>query len=118
MRQEKTEIRSPKPVPLKRCLELSDFGLRSSFGFRNSEFGQRHHRAMNHSGFELGQFVGRFHVVLVHLPIGFLVLLAILELFALKPKFKRLTSARQVVLATTALAAGATAISGWLLAQA
>ncbi|TAK97139.1 MAG: hypothetical protein EPO07_13845 [Verrucomicrobia bacterium] len=72
---------------------------------------------MTESGFEFSQFVGRFHPALVHLPIGFLVLLAVLELAALKPRFKHLTGARSLVLVASALVACGSAASGWLLAD-
>src|SRR5580765_2818741 len=72
---------------------------------------------MNESGFQFGQFVGRFHPALVHLPIGFLVLLALLELVALKPGFKHLRSARPITLLASTLVALGTVVSGWLLAE-
>lgn len=73
---------------------------------------------MSDAGFHAGQFMGRFHPALVHLPIGFLVLLALLELFALKPGNKHLKTARPLILAASFVAALVTVVSGWLLADA
>ncbi len=62
-------------------------------------------------------FVGRFHVLLVHLPIGLIVLVAFLELLARSPRFKHASSAVGPVLALAVPAAIASALCGWLLAQ-
>jgi hypothetical protein len=62
------------------------------------------------------QFIGRFHVLLVHLPIGFIILLAVLEVLALLPRFKGLAPANRVILGLTLPAVICTAATGWLLA--
>ena len=63
------------------------------------------------------QFIGHFHPLLVHLPIGFIVLLAILEALALAPRFKELASASRVILLVTVPAAAITVLCGWLLSK-
>jgi uncharacterized membrane protein len=65
---------------------------------------------------ELSLFVGRFHPLLVHLPIGILVLLAALEALALIPRFKQANASRAWALAMAVPAAIASAGAGWLLA--
>lgn len=69
-------------------------------------------------------FLGRFHPLAVHLPIGIFVLLAVLELTGLlarRPRFSqwpRLSdSQRDHILLFAALMAMATAFMGWLLAR-
>lgn len=62
------------------------------------------------------EFLGKFHPLLVHLPIGFILLLAALEWLALRPGWKELTIANRVVLLLTIPAALASVICGWLLA--
>lgn len=64
------------------------------------------------------QFFGRFHPVLVHLPIGFLVVAAALEVLAKRPRFKELRAAVRTILVLAALAAWPSAACGWLLAGA
>jgi uncharacterized membrane protein len=66
---------------------------------------------------DLALFLGRFHPVLVHLPIGFLVLLAALELLALTPQFRAANSNARLVLVLTLPAAIASAGCGWLLGR-
>jgi mono/diheme cytochrome c family protein len=62
------------------------------------------------------EFLGKFHPVLVHLPIGFFILLGALEWLALRPGWKELTTANRVILLLTIPASLASAICGWLLA--
>jgi hypothetical protein len=62
-------------------------------------------------------FIARFHVLLIHLPIGSIVLLACLEALALAPRFRHLASSSTVILGLTLLAAAATAGTGWLLGR-
>src|SRR5208283_2684333 len=72
---------------------------------------------MSSSSHDLALFLGRFHPVLVHLPIGGLILLGVLELLA---KFTRLTQAAQVnrlILGLVTAAAIAAAVLGWMLSQ-
>lgn len=64
----------------------------------------------------LGQFVGRFHPLLVHGPVALLVLVPLLELAALRPRWAHLRSAAGCILALALVAAFAAAFDGWLLA--
>lgn len=66
----------------------------------------------------LGLFLGRFHIVLLHLPIGFLLLLAALELAARLPRFRNANASAGYILALAAPASVLTAACGWLLAGA
>ncbi len=65
----------------------------------------------------LSLFFGRFHPVLVHLPIGLIILLATLELLALFPRLKNANSSAGYILALAVPLAGLTAYCGWLLAR-
>ncbi|HEX7469234.1 MAG TPA: c-type cytochrome domain-containing protein [Verrucomicrobiae bacterium] len=71
---------------------------------------------MNHIFSEIIQFLGRLHPMLVHLPIGFLVLLAALEALGLFPKFKHVTAASRIIVALAIPATVFSAAFGWLLA--
>lgn len=62
-------------------------------------------------------FVGRLHPLLVHLPIGFLLLLAVFEALVRFQRFKGLAQARGVILTMALAASIVTAICGWLLAK-
>lgn len=62
-------------------------------------------------------FLGRFHPLLVHLPIGLIVLLVFLELLARSPRFKHAAAATGPILALAAPAAIASAVCGLLLAN-
>jgi mono/diheme cytochrome c family protein len=73
---------------------------------------------------ELGTFLGRFHTVLVHLPIGILLLLGILEAAGLLARLRPFSwlpaltpRQRTLILAVGAAAAVLTAGLGWLLAH-
>lgn len=66
---------------------------------------------------DLTLFFGRFHPLLVHLPIGFLVLLALLELAARVPRFKHLAGCSGFIAGLTVLAATFSALCGWLLSR-
>jgi uncharacterized membrane protein len=63
------------------------------------------------------EFLGKLHPIFVHLPIGFLVLLAVLEWLALRPQWKDLATANRVILLLTIPAALASIGCGWLLAD-
>jgi uncharacterized membrane protein len=63
-------------------------------------------------------FLGRFHPTLVHLPIGGLVLLVLLELLAGFRRFQDAASNNRLILGLTALAAIITAALGWMLSHA
>lgn len=75
------------------------------------------------SAHELAQFAGRFHPVVVHLPIGILLLLGVLEVSTIlaRRNFRRLPSldhrARTLVLASAAVTSAASALFGWCLAR-
>ena len=62
-------------------------------------------------------FVGRFHPLLVHLPIGLIVLLAALEFLALFPRLRSANSNAGTILALVVPLAGVTALCGWLLSH-
>lgn len=72
---------------------------------------------MSEAGFDPAQFVGRFHPILVHLPIGFLLLLVMLEGIALIPRFKHVSGGSRVILLLSAPLAIGTSLTGWLLAD-
>ncbi len=63
------------------------------------------------------EIIGRFHPVLVHLPIGILLLAGLFQLFALKPKFASLHAAINIALFWGMISAIASCISGYLLSQ-
>ena len=62
-------------------------------------------------------FIGGFHPLLIHLPIGFLVLLAVMELAALFPRWKNAAAGSGFIAALAVPAAGLSALCGWLLAE-
>jgi uncharacterized membrane protein len=62
------------------------------------------------------EFLGKLHPLFVHLPIGFLLLLAALEWLALRPGAKDLAAANRIILLLTIPAALASVGCGWLLA--
>ena len=70
---------------------------------------------MSSASHDLVLFVGRFHPVLVQLPIGGLILLGILELVAKVPRFKDATQSNRLILGLTAAASITTALLGWML---
>ena len=67
---------------------------------------------------DLVLFLGRFHPVLVHLPIGGLVLLGILEVLSKVRRFKGVAQNNGVIIALVAAASVTTALLGWMLSQA
>jgi YHS domain-containing protein/uncharacterized membrane protein len=64
------------------------------------------------------QFFGRWHPLLVHLPIGLLVLLGFLELLSRSPRFKGANSNAGIILALAVPLSVFTAFLGWLLSLA
>ena len=66
---------------------------------------------------EITLFLGRFHPLLVHLPIGLIVLLAFLELLARSRRFKNANACAGPILAFAAPMAVASAICGLLLSN-
>lgn len=67
--------------------------------------------------FSIPEFIGRFHPVLVHLPIGILLLAALFQLMSRKEKFKSLNTAVGITLFWGTLFAIASCISGFLLSN-
>lgn len=61
-------------------------------------------------------FIGRFHLLLLHLPIGLLLLLAVLELLARCPRFKQANASAGYILGLAVPASLGTVVCGWLLA--
>ncbi|MDE3147836.1 MAG: hypothetical protein KGL37_00070, partial [Acidobacteriota bacterium] len=60
-------------------------------------------------------FFGRLHPLLVHLPIGLILLLAVLELLARFPRFKHANANSGIILALAIPATLVTVLCGWLL---
>lgn len=67
---------------------------------------------------DITQFFGRFHPVLVHLPIGLIVLLVFLELLARTKRFRNAANNAGLILAIAGPASVVTALLGWLLSLA
>ena len=65
----------------------------------------------------MSEFIGRLHPLLVHLPIGFLVLLGIFEVLARRPRGQNLAAAIRVILILTLPVSLASIVCGWLLAD-
>jgi uncharacterized membrane protein len=65
----------------------------------------------------LSGFLGRFHPVVVHLPIGILLLAVLLHWLSRKPQFNNLQPAVSITLLLGAVAAILSCISGWLLGE-
>lgn len=66
-------------------------------------------------GFWLWQFLGRLHPMIVHFPIGLLIIAWVLELFTLNRKNQELRSGINILLIVGALSAIAAVIFGWML---
>ncbi len=63
------------------------------------------------------EFIGRFHPVLVHLPIGILLITALFQLLSRREKYQSLHTAVTVALFWGMLSAVASCISGFLLSR-
>lgn len=63
-------------------------------------------------------FLGHFHPLLVHLPIGLLLLLAVVELLSRRPRFSGLAQSRGVIITLAAIAAVCSAACGLMLSEA
>lgn len=72
---------------------------------------------MNQPPSDLVLFLGRFHPLLVHLPIAFIVLLILLEARALWRRSEAVDSFRDFVLLLAIPASVASVVCGWLLGQ-
>ncbi len=64
----------------------------------------------------LAQFVGRFHLILLHGPLVVLALVPVLELMGRRPRWAQLAPVAGGLLSLAAFLAFATALDGWLLA--
>jgi uncharacterized membrane protein len=69
-----------------------------------------------HERGNLGQFLGRFHPILVHGPVALILLVPAMELAGLRPSWPHLRSAAGWVLSIAVAATFAAAFDGWLLA--
>ena len=65
----------------------------------------------------ISDFIGNFHPVLVHLPIGILLLAGLFQLLSLKPTYAGLHAATSIALFWGMISAVASCISGYLLSQ-
>ena len=65
--------------------------------------------------FSVTEFIGRFHPVIVHLPIGILLLAALFQLLSRKEKFRSLNTAIGIALFGGMLSAIVSCISGYFL---
>ncbi len=65
---------------------------------------------------EFVDFIGRLHPMLVHLPIGFILLLAVFELLARSAKFHHLRAVSRTLIVLSFAAATVSAACGWVLA--
>jgi len=65
---------------------------------------------------DLGQFLGRFHPLIVHGPVALLLLVPAMELAGLRARWAHLRAAAGWVLVIAVVAAFAAAFDGWLLA--
>ncbi len=65
---------------------------------------------------DLSAFIGRFHPLIVHLPIGFITMAVLLHWLSRKEKFKNLKTAMPTILLLSALTAFLSSFLGWLLA--
>ena len=64
-----------------------------------------------------GQFLGRFHPILVHLPVALLILVPLMEILGMTKRFKALREAAGFVLGVAAAGAIVAAFDGWFLAR-
>jgi hypothetical protein len=63
------------------------------------------------------QFIGQWHILLLHLPIGLLLLLGGLELLSLNRKWREATAANRYILWLAVPLTVLTAVCGWCLAE-
>ena len=66
---------------------------------------------------DLTQLIGNFHPVLVHLPIGFLLLAVVLQLLARNEKYASLQNAISIAFLLGTISALLSCITGWTLAS-
>jgi len=60
-------------------------------------------------------FIGRLHPLLLHLPIGFILFLAVIEVVAQWTRFKEAAAARRLLLLLSVISVAVTAGCGWIL---
>ena len=72
---------------------------------------------MNQPPSDLFLFLGRFHPVLVHLPVAFIILLGLLELRPLVSRFGHIEPFQRLVLWLAVPASVLSVLCGWLLSQ-
>ncbi len=72
---------------------------------------------MNTEAAEMGLFIGRFHPLLVHMPIGLITLVFVLEVLGRWRRFEHATAANGIILVLAAPAAACSAVCGWLLSD-
>jgi len=63
------------------------------------------------------QFIGRLHPLLVHLPVGILLLALLFEALSRRERYRAVQTAIPFVLLTGAIAAVFSCVTGWLLSQ-
>lgn len=61
-------------------------------------------------------FIGRLHPLIVHLPIGMLAAVIIVEMMTIKAKPERVSDTRKLLIWATAASAVLSSLAGWLLA--
>jgi Planctomycete cytochrome C len=69
-----------------------------------------------HEHGNLGQYLGRYHVILLHVPLVLLLLVPAFEFMGARPKWAHLRSTAGGLLSLAAFLAFVTAFDGWLLA--
>ncbi len=62
-------------------------------------------------------FIGKFHPLLVHLPIGMLLIAIVFGFMSLNEKYSHLKGANHIVLFLSAISATLSAFTGWILSQ-
>lgn len=72
---------------------------------------------MNETSPDVWRFLAHFHPVLVHLPIGAVLIVVVLEGLALRPVWRGVAGSVPAILAVSAPASLAAAGCGWLLAE-
>jgi uncharacterized membrane protein len=72
---------------------------------------------VNENASSLIQFIGRLHPLLVHLPIGFLILLATMEFLTLWPRFSQASAATGLIAWLAVPVTACSAACGWVLSR-
>lgn len=62
-------------------------------------------------------FLGRFHPLLVHLPIGLILLAALFEVLSRRPRFRQASAVNRLILSLAVPAVAGSALCGWLLSR-